>query len=100
MAPAIKNEEWLKNNIEEKGFLYAAENLVPEHMSEVRQRREELVAKTKAAVQERLTKEINYWDNSAYELGEQEKAGKINAKTNSEKASRGRTSFQIAAKKG
>ena len=45
-----------------------------------------MVAKTKAAVQERLTKEINYWDNSAYELKEQERAGKTNAKINSDKA--------------
>ena len=86
VAPAIKNEDWLKGDIEENGFRYAAENLVPEHMSEVRQRREELVAKTKGAVQERLTKEINYWDNSAYELKEQEMAGKTNARINSDKA--------------
>jgi len=86
VGPPIKSEDWLKGNIEEKGFVYAAMNLVPEHMAEVKQRRDEIIAKTKAAVQERLTKEINYWDNSAYELQEQEKAGKINAKTNSEKA--------------
>jgi superfamily II DNA or RNA helicase len=86
VGPAIKNEEWLRDDIEERGFRYAAENLVPEHMSEVRQRREELVAKTKAAVQERLTKEINFWDNNAFELKEQEIAGKTNARINSEKA--------------
>ena len=36
-----------------------------------------------AAVKERLTKEINYWDNQAYELKLQEEAGKPMAKINS-----------------
>ena len=55
---------------------YAALNLVPSHLDEVRRRKEMFVDKTKAAVQERLAKEINYWDHRAVQLKEQELAGK------------------------
>ena len=57
--------------------------LFRQHLGEVRQRKEALVDKTKAAVKERLTKEINYWDHRAIQLKEQELAGKVNAKLNS-----------------
>jgi hypothetical protein len=36
-----------------------------------------------AAVKERLTKEINYWDHRAAQLKEQELAGRVNARLNS-----------------
>ena len=42
----------------------------------LRQRKEEMIEKTKAAVQDRLTKEINYWDHRAAQLKDQELAGK------------------------
>ncbi|HPY73771.1 MAG TPA: helicase-related protein, partial [Methanothrix sp.] len=86
ILPVIEAEEWLDADIEDKGFSYAAEHIVPEHLSEVRQRREELVDKTRSAVKERLTKEINYWDHRAHELKELELAGRVNARINSAKA--------------
>jgi len=46
----------------------------------------ELLAKTEAAVKDRLTKEIAYWDHRAAELKLQEQAGKPNAKLNSDEA--------------
>jgi hypothetical protein len=61
------------------------EHLVPRHLERVRARRIELIDKTEAAVQERLTKEINYWDLRAAELRAQEQAGKINARVNSQR---------------
>ena len=51
-----------------------------------RTRREDLVTRTMAAVKDRLTKEINYWDHRANQLKDQELAGKTNAKINSGKA--------------
>jgi hypothetical protein len=39
-----------------------------------------------AAVKDRLTKEITYWDHRANQLKDQELAGKVNAKINSGKA--------------
>jgi hypothetical protein len=65
---------------------HAALYLVPDHLREVRARKEDLIDKTKAAVQDRLTKEINYWDHRAATLKDQELAGKLNAKLNSGKA--------------
>ena len=62
---------------------YAAIHLVPQHLDELRRRKEKILDKTKAAVQDRLTKEINYWDHRAATLKDQELAGKVNAKLNS-----------------
>jgi hypothetical protein len=43
--------------------------------------------KTAKAVEKRLTREIQYWDARAVELAQKEKAGKINAKLNVQRAS-------------
>ena len=43
-------------------------NVVPEHLAEVRGPKLGLIAKTEAAVKERLTKEITYWDHRAEQL--------------------------------
>lgn len=83
----LLNENWLRGeNLERVATSYAIEHLVPQHLERVRQRRIELIEKTEAAVQERLTKEINYWDMRAAELRSQEKAGKVNARINSQRA--------------
>ncbi len=44
--------------------------------------------KTRAAVKDRLTKEIAYWDHRAEELRLQEEAGRPNARLNSQEARR------------
>ncbi len=75
--------DWLRTDLEAKAMEHAAIHLVPEHLSEVRRRKEELIDKTLAAVNDRLTKEINYWDHRAEQLKDQEIAGKVNAKLNS-----------------
>ncbi len=77
---------WVRGNIESKAMEHAAINLVPAHLQEVKARKESLIDKTRAAVQERLTKEINYWDHRATTLKDQELAGQVNARLNSEKA--------------
>ena len=77
---------WLRNEIESRALDYAVRNLVPSHLQEVKSRKEQLVDKTIAAVKERLTTEISYWDHRAEQLKQQELAGKINAKINSGKA--------------
>jgi hypothetical protein len=65
---------------------YAIEHLVPRHLARIRKRREELIDKTLAAVHERLTKEINYWDKRSAELRQKEKTGKVNVKLNAARA--------------
>ena len=49
-------------------------------------RKLKLIAKTEAAVKDRLTKEITYWDHRAEQLKLQEQAGKPNARLNSGEA--------------
>jgi hypothetical protein len=77
---------WITRDLEAKAQGYAVAKVVPEHLQEVRSRRQELIDKTEAAVKDRLTKEINYWDHRAEELKLQEQAGKPNAKLNSQEA--------------
>jgi hypothetical protein len=67
---------------------HAIATVVPEHLREVRERRLAWVDKTRAAVKDRLTKEIGYWDHRAEDLKAQEKAGKPNARLNSQEARR------------
>ena len=75
--------QWLNEGLESQIIDYAVGHLIPEHLKEVRAHKEALVPKTIAAVKERLTKEINYWDNRANELQRQEEAGRPMAKINS-----------------
>ena len=82
-------ESNLPTDIEAEATKYAISQIVPQHLQEVKQHKEELINKTLVAVKDRLTKEINYWDYRAAELKYQEEAGKPNAKINSAKA-RGR----------
>ncbi len=76
----------LPTDIEAEATKYAISQIVPQHLQEVKQHKEELIDKTLVAVKDRLTKEINYWDYRAAELKYQEEAGKTNAKINSAKA--------------
>ncbi len=91
--------EWLRGDLESSVRGYAARHLVPEHLREVRQRREEMIERTRAAVQDRLTKEIAYWDRRAEELKAQEQAGRRNARLNSELARRRTDELQIRLQK-
>jgi superfamily II DNA or RNA helicase len=77
---------WIGRDLEQKAQGYAVEHVVPEHLEEVRSHKLELIAKTEAAVKDRLTKEIVYWDHRAEELKAQEQAGKRNSKLNSGEA--------------
>lgn len=86
LAPALESQGWLKSDLEAAIVGHAIADLVPKHLEEVRSRREDLVARTMAAVKDRLTKEIHYWDHRANQLKDQELAGKVNAKINSGKA--------------
>ena len=81
--PRSARMPWINRDLEQKAQGYAIANVVPEHLAEVRGRKLELIAKTEAAVKDRLTKEITYWDHRAEQLKLQEQAGKPNAKLNS-----------------
>ncbi|MFS8640294.1 MAG: DUF3883 domain-containing protein [Symbiobacteriaceae bacterium] len=74
------------HDLEAQAVSYAVQQLVPAHFEEVRRHKVALVEKTMAAVKDRLTKEIAYWDHRAEELRLQEQAGKVNARINSARA--------------
>ena len=78
--------QWITCELEKSAQGHAIAQVVPEHLAEVKGRKLELIAKTEAAVKDRLTKEITYWDHRAEELKLQEQAGKPNAKLNSGEA--------------
>ncbi len=77
---------WITRELESKAQGHAIAHVVPDHLGEVRGRTVSRIEKTEAAVKDRLTKEINYWDHRAEELRLQERAGKSNAKLNSGEA--------------
>ena len=73
--------------------------MVPQHLAEVKGRKLELIEKTEAAVKERLTKEITYWDHRAAQLLEQEQAGRSNARLNSGEARKRADNLQARLEK-
>jgi len=85
---------WMTRALEQKAQRHAIEHMVPEHISEVRGRRLAWIDKTRAAVKDRLTKEITYWDHRAEQLKLQERAGKAGARLNSLEARRRADSLQ------
>lgn len=88
LIQGMEQPPWLRDEIETRALGYAVEKLVPNHLYEVKSRKEEWVDKTMAAVKDRLTVEINHWDHRAEQLKQQELAGRVNAKINSAKARR------------
>lgn len=72
----ILNSPWLNNNLEALALNHASQQLVPEHYSEIKGRRERQADKTLAAVNERLVKEINYWSDRYIKLKDDVTAGK------------------------
>ena len=77
---------WITHDLEQRVMNDAIAHIVPEHVREVRERRKVWIEKTRAAVRDRLTKEIAYWDHRAEELKFQERAGRRNARLNSQEA--------------
>ena len=79
---------WVFSELEQTAQAEAISHIVPEHLAEVRERREGSVKKTRAAVKARLVKEISHWQYQAQRLKEAERAGKPGARLNSQEATR------------
>ena len=90
---------WIDRDLENKALGYSVSHVVPEHLEEVRAGKLVLIDKTKAAVKERLTKEINYWDHRAEQLKLQEQAGKQGARLNSIEARKRADTLQARLEK-
>ena len=72
----ILQASWLTNNLEALALAHASNQLVPEHINEVKGRRERQADKVLAAVNERLIKEINHWTDRYLKLQDDVAAGK------------------------
>ena len=79
---------WITQELEQEARSEAIASVVPDHIAEIRDRRLAWIEKTRAAVKERLTKEIAHWDHRAEALKLQEQAGKAGARLNSGEARR------------
>jgi superfamily II DNA or RNA helicase len=90
---------WINRALEQKAQGHAITTVVPEHIEEVRARRLGWIEKTRAAVKDRLTKEITYWDHRAEQLKLQEQAGKAGARLNSQEARRRADDLQVRLEK-
>ncbi|SDR39013.1 protein of unknown function [Rhizobiales bacterium GAS113] len=90
---------WIGQGLEQRALSYAIAQVVPEHLAEVHYRKLPLLDKTEAAVKDRLTKEIGYWDHRAEQLKLQEQSGKPNARLNSGEARKRADSLQARLEK-
>ncbi len=70
------HEDWLTTELEKTAVRFATVELAQAHVAEVKARRLPEIEKVEREVRARLKKEINYWDSRAFELKEEEKAGK------------------------
>ena len=69
-------ESWLHESMEKPALAYAVQTMVPDHMGEVKERRERMVDATLRAVHERLTREITYWSHRYNKLLAEMQAGR------------------------
>jgi len=72
----LLNEDWLRTDLETTAVRFATVELAQSHVSDVKVRRLPEIDKVEQEVRSRLKKEINYWDSRAFELKEEERAGK------------------------
>ena len=91
--------QWIGADLEQRAMTHAISRVVPEHLKEVRGQRLAWIDKTRAAVKDRLTKEIAHWDHRAQQLQQQEAAGRANAKVNSQEARRRADELQARLQK-
>lgn len=88
LMKVVETMPWIKPSMEDSIKSFVLNTIAKEHLYRVKEHRKYLIEKTKAAVHERLTKEITFWDYRARDLRLQEEAGKPNAKLNSNEARR------------
>jgi superfamily II DNA or RNA helicase len=86
MAEKALTDEWLVTDIEAIGTTHAIEVAIPDHLQRVKGRTEARIDATLAAVTDRLTREITYWDHRANRLQLEEEAGYRNARLNAARA--------------
>ena len=91
---------WITRELEERVRREAIAHVVPEHVTEVRERRLAWIGKTRAAVKERLTKEIAWWDHRANQLEQTDLVGRRLRTFGPLRAGRPRSQEERAGKAG
>lgn len=86
VVAGLADADWIRTRLDETAVRHAIEFNAPKHLQEVEERIHERIDRTLAAVEQRLTEEIRYWDARALKLKDQELAGQKNAKLNSARA--------------
>lgn len=76
LAQSLLDADWLRNDLEKTAVRFATVELAQRHVADVKARRLPEIDKVEQEVRARLKKEINYWDARAFELKEEERAGK------------------------
>ena len=76
LAEDALKADWLTTGLEKSIVEFATVELAQHHVAEVKARRLPEIEKTAAEVRARLGREINHWDARAFELQEEEKAGR------------------------
>jgi SNF2 family DNA or RNA helicase len=76
LASPVLNRGWVRDDLEKQSLDHGVQQ-ARAHLEEVRRRTLDRVDRTTAAVRERLTTEIRYWDRRANQLKDQELAGKL-----------------------
>ncbi len=72
----LHNTGWLKKDVEELAMHYAIEHLVHRHFRQVQRERAAYVEKVRAAVKQRLEREIAHWDAETQKAREKAREGK------------------------
>lgn len=85
-AQPVIHDNWLGEGLEGRATAHAIKTIVPEHLREVKTRREALIDKTLMQVKARLLAEIRHWDERANFLRAQEAAGRNKGSLNSSNA--------------
>ena len=86
LATEILDEAWLAGDLEDRATEFSVTQQIPDHLAEVKARRENLIRKSEEQIHERLTREIMHWNNRAIELEERERAGTSRSRINSANA--------------
>jgi superfamily II DNA or RNA helicase len=73
----VLQASWITQDLEKLAIQQASARLVPEHFEEVKTRTERQADRVLAAVQERLVKELNYWQNRRIRLQEDIDSGRV-----------------------
>ncbi len=76
LAQNLLDADWLRNDLERTAVRFATVELARRHVAEVKARRLPEIDRVEREVRARLGKEINHWDAQAFELQEEERAGK------------------------